>query len=233
MLSRCTLQYTSPLLVQSAGFYLGGGAILVDWKGQLLSEMHCFGRTNFLQQTVVLTMGKSHRWQSLKNVEVDNGELSVEFTTLRKSYFWHLSCITKLISGDVPRMTCLTGDLIGPDPQTDFPAWPQTCLVTGALPGDQWAPWLWIPSASTLFCSFLVFCSIVYKYMLGSLSVLVTASQLVVENTWPSVVLASQQVVFLPNLAVPQHPGIFYSKWCWPAWDLAWFIASCTAQQMW
>lgn len=43
--------------------------------------------------------------------------------------------------------------------------------------------------------------------MLGSLSVLATASQLVVENTWPSVVLASQQVVFLPNLAVPQHPG--------------------------
>lgn len=67
-------------------------------------------------------MGKSHRLQSLKNVEVDNGELSVGFTTLRKSYFWHLSCITKLISGDVPRMTCLTGDLIGPDPQTDFPA---------------------------------------------------------------------------------------------------------------
>lgn len=85
---------TSPLLVQSAGFYLGGGAILVDWKGQLLSEIHCFGRTNFLQQTVVLTMGKSHRWQGLKNVEVDNGDLSVEFTALRKLYFWHFTCIT-------------------------------------------------------------------------------------------------------------------------------------------
>lgn len=67
-------------------------------------------------------MGKSHRWQGLKNVEVDNGDLSVEFSALRKSYFWHLTCISKLITGDVPRMTCLTGNLTGPDPQTDFPA---------------------------------------------------------------------------------------------------------------
>lgn len=179
MLSRCTLQYPSPLLVQSAGFYLGGGAILVDWKGQLLPEMHYFGRTNFLQQTVVLTMGKSHRWQSLKKVEVDNGDLSVEFTALRRSYFWHLTCITKFITEDVPRMTCLNGDLIDPDPQTDFPAWPQTCLNT--VLGEDWAPWPWFPSASILFCSFHIFCSVVCKYkshMLGSLSVLGTASQL-------------------------------------------------------
>lgn len=77
MVSRCTLQYSSPLLVQSAGFYLGGGAILVHWKGQLLSEMHCFGKTNFLQQTVVLTTGKSHRWQGLKIVEVSKMEILV------------------------------------------------------------------------------------------------------------------------------------------------------------
>lgn len=203
MLSRFTLQYTSPLLVQSAGFYLGGRAILAGWKGQLLSEVHCFGRTNFLRQTVVLTMGKSHRGQGLKNVEVDNGDLSVQFTALRKSYFWHL----KLITGGVPRMTCLTGDLIGPDPQTEFPAWPHTCLVIVALPADCWVLWPWMPSSRALFCSFCIFRSVVRKYnshMLGSLSVLGTASQFVLQ---PNEEYLAFHSAGQPMSGVPAYPS--------------------------